>query len=146
WLTRSRDPDGLFLLLAPTGTVTVAVTDLQTGDTGQVDLNVPNAGAVLTPTLGTVLTGPRVISLSPTNNATAVSRVTPITVSFNKPINAGSFVANGIVLLDASNQPVTASVSLNLSGTMVTLLPVNPLAPSAHHMLVLSTNIADLSG
>ena len=146
WLTRSRDPDGLFLLLAPTGTATVAVTDLQTGDTGQVDLSVPNPGAVLTPTLATVLTGPRVISLSPTNNATAVSRVTPVVVTFNKPINAGSLVPNGIVLLDASNQPVTASVSLNLSGTTVTLLPVNPLAPSTHHTLVLSTNLADLSG
>ncbi|MEO6036394.1 MAG: Ig-like domain-containing protein, partial [Verrucomicrobiota bacterium] len=146
WLTVSREPDGFFQLISSSGSANVAVNDPGTGDNGQISILVADPNSVSAANLATVRVGPRVVSTSPTNNASGVLRVAPINVVFSKAINPGSFGTNGIVLLGTNSQPVIASLSLNLSGTSATLLPVDPLAASAHFTIVLSTNLNDLSG
>ena len=145
WLAVSS-VNGSFQLLAPTGQVQVLVTDLTSGDTGSVNVAVVDPQTPVSTTLSSLARPPQVVSVSPTNNAASVSRVVPVAVEFDKPINAATVIAGGIVLLDGSNAPVAASLSLNLSGTVATLLPVSELAASTRYTVFVSTNITDLAG
>src|SRR5262249_36876005 len=90
--------------------------------------------------------GPRVVSLAPTNTATSVSRVTSVVVEFDKPVNPATVAGSGVTLLDSSNSPIVASLSLSLNSMVATLLPVSPLAASTPYTVSLSTNLADLTG
>ncbi len=144
WLTFSAG-NGAYQLLAPTGAVNVTTLDLTSGDTGQANVIVTNAQTTATADLTTVAIGPQVVSVTPTNGATSVLRVTPVIVRFNKPINTATAL-NGVQLLGVSNQPVVATLTFNLAGTEATLLPINTLAASAAHTILLSTNIADTTG
>ena len=145
WLALSS-VNGSFQLLASTGQVQVLVTDLTSGDTGSVNVAVVDPQTPVSTTLSSLARPPQVVSVSPTNNAASVSRVVPVAVEFDKPINAATVIAGGIVLLDGSNAPVAASLSLNLSGTVATLLPVSELAASTRYTVFVSTNITDLAG
>lgn len=145
WMTFS-DFEGRYRLLSPTGAVQVAITDLNTGDSTHVPLVLSDWQTGLDADLGAAPQPPFVLSVSPTNNATGVSLVTPITVTFSEPINLGSVLPNGIQLIGASNQVVDASLSFNLKGTAATLLPVDPLAALTVHTISISTNLADLTG
>ena len=145
WLAFSG-ADGAFKLLAPTGSASVVLTDLRTTDTSSHPVSIADIQTGASVALATVLSGPRVVGVSPAAGASGVSRVSPIVIDFDKPINAGTLGTGGIVLLDTTGTPVPASLSLNLRGTTATLLPVNPLSPSTRHTLSLSTNVADVSG
>src|SRR5581483_8969296 len=137
--------NGAFQLLAPTGQVQVLATDLASGDTGAVPITVsdPQTTAAANPQTSAV--GPSVVSINPTNGSTSVSRVTPIVVTFSKPVNPGTLLAAGMQLL-ASNGPVTASLTLNLRNDEVTLLPSAQLDPSSFYTVLLSSNISDIAG
>lgn len=145
WLTFSA-AGGLFQLVAPVGTVTVATTDLASGNTGQTDVIITDPAAVVTATLGVSAAGPRVAAVTPADGTTAVSRVTSVIVQFTKAINPGSLGTNGIQLLDTNSQPVTATLTLNLKNTVATLLPTSQLAASMRYSIVLLTNITDPGG
>ncbi|HKS36826.1 MAG TPA: Ig-like domain-containing protein, partial [Verrucomicrobiae bacterium] len=145
WLAFSR-ADGSFKLLAPIGSVNVAVTDPATGDTGQSTLVVTDPNATANTSLASAAAGPRVISINPTNGAVNVSRVTPIEIAFSEPVNPATLLGNAIQVLGTNGQPVTASFTVNLRNTVVTLLPTDPLESGARYTVVISTNIADLSG
>ncbi|HZR16109.1 MAG TPA: Ig-like domain-containing protein, partial [Verrucomicrobiae bacterium] len=144
WLALSGT-NGAFQLLAPTGQVQVLATDLASGDTGAVPITVsdPQTTAAANPQTSAV--GPSVVSINPTNGSTSVSRVTPIVVTFSKPVNPGTLLAAGMQLL-ASNGPVTASLTLNLRNDEVTLLPSAQLDPSSFYTVLLSSNISDIAG
>jgi RHS repeat-associated protein len=145
WLTFS-ETNGAYRLLSPTGIVEVAVTDLNTGDSGQSTATVsdPQIPVNVNPSLAT--TGPHVIAVSPAPQATAVTRVAPIVVTFSEPINPGSLGLDGVQLLDAGNQLVSSRLSLNLQNTVATLLPVDPLVAGALHTIRVSSNITDRTG
>jgi RHS repeat-associated protein len=145
WLTFSAT-DGSYRLVAPTGSVEVAATDLATGDIGQVNVSVASPQTVAKADVSAAPSGPQVTGVTPAPGATAVARVTSITVQFSEPINPGSLGAKGIELLGTNGQPVAASLTLNLRNTAATLLPTAQLAPSTLHTIRLSTNIADLTG
>jgi RHS repeat-associated protein len=145
WLTFSQN-GGFYRLLSPTGNVEVVVTDLNTGDSTPVGVTMGNWQTAITLNLAAVASGPRVVALTPADGSTNVARVTPVSITFSKPLNIGSAVNGSILLLGLSNQPVNATLSFNLKGNIATLLPVDPLAADTLHILVLSTNLADLSG
>lgn len=145
WLTLSGS-GGLFRLVSPAGAAQVTVTDPGTGDTGQTAVTIAAPGAPVTADLGAIASGPRVISVTPTNGAGGVARVTPVVIEFSEPIHPGSLGTNGIQLLGSNAQPIAVSVTLNLRGATVTLLPVAQLAPSALHTIAISTNLTDLTG
>ncbi len=144
WLTFSA-ADGSYQLIAPTGAVEIAITDLINGNNGWTNVVVTNLLGVQVD-LGSVPTGPRVVEVTPAAEAQAVSRVTPIVVHFSKPINPGTLVGNGIQLVDTNGQPQAASVTLNLRNTMVTLLPTSQLAASTRYTIQLAKSIADAGG
>ncbi len=146
WTTLSRAPDGQFLLTAPAGNNALAVTDLNTGDSSQSVLPITPGQTTANPFLTATLTGPRVVAITPTNNATAVARVAAITISFNKPVNPATLLNNGAVLRNASNQAVAISLNFNLGNTTATLLPTDPLPPSTRFTVQLSTNVSDALG
>ena len=145
WLVFSA-ANGAYRLIAPTGPVAVAVTDLSTGDTGQTSVMVSDPQTAAVANVSTAATGPSVLAVTPADGAKAVSRVTSIVVQFSKPINPGSLGATGIQLSGTNGQPVAASLTLNLANTIVTLLPTAQLDPSTAYTLRLSTNIADFQG
>lgn len=145
WLAFSR-ADGSFKLLAPTGNVEVAVTDPTTGDTGNTTFIVSDPNVTANTSLASAAAGPRVVSINPTNGAANVSRVTPIEIAFSEPVNPATLLGNAIQVFGTNGLPVAASLTLNLRSTVATLLPTEQLAASAVHSILLSTNIADLTG
>jgi len=146
WSTLSRAPDGQFDLIAAVGEHPLAVTDLDTGDTGQISLAVQAPELISRPELGTGWSGPRVASITPPDGAVNVTRVTSVTIQFSRPINPATVLAGAIELRDTAGQPVAATLSLNLANTVVTLLPLTVLEPATQYTVALSTNIADLNG
>ncbi|MDB6038861.1 MAG: hypothetical protein JWM99_2702, partial [Verrucomicrobiales bacterium] len=145
WVTFS-DTNGLYRLVSPIGPIEAAVIDVRTGDVGRIAGSVIGIQDGLNLDVSIATTGPRVVTVSPAANATGISRVTPIVLTFSEPINGASLTGGEVVLLNASNQPVPVSVSMNLKGTAVTLLPLNPLSPLTRFNLSVSTNLADLKG
>ena len=146
WTTLSRSPDGQFLLIAAAMDNQLSITDLGTGDTGQSDLPISAGQLEVNPTAGTTLAGPQVVDITPTNNAANISLVTSVTIDFSRALNPATLLAANLQLLDASNQPVTATMSLNLANTTVTLLPSAQLLNDTTYTVALSTNITDTLG
>ncbi|HYG23695.1 MAG TPA: Ig-like domain-containing protein [Verrucomicrobiae bacterium] len=138
--------DGQYKLLSATGAVQVAITDVNTGDSTLADVMLNDWQTGVQIDIGAAAQPPIVISVFPTNNASSVSLVTPVSITFSEPINPGSVLPYGIQLLGASNQVVPASLSFNLKGTVANLLPIDPLAALTVHTIVISTNLADLTG
>jgi len=145
WLTFSA-VDGSFRVLAPVGDVSLQLTDPDSGDSGTQVVRLPDAQSSLEVTLASVSSGPRVVSVAPNNQATNVPRIASVVVEFDKPVNPATVVGGGISLVDANQAPVPSSLSLDPRGLVATLLPVNPLAASSTHTILVSTNVADLSG
>ena len=145
WLTFS-DPNGAYRLVAGTGPVQVAVSDLATGDRGQASTSLTNSQVATTADVGVAAVGPVASLLTPTNGATAVARVSRVVVAFSRPIAPGSLLNGGVRLLARDNSTVTATLTLSLDNTTATLLPTDPLAPNTFFTVLLSTNIADTTG
>lgn len=145
WLTFSA-ADGSFKILAPSGGGTVSVSDLTTGDTGTQIITVPGNLAEVNTTVASVVTGLRVSSLTPADAATNVPVVTSVIINFNRPINPATILGNAIQLIGGTNQPIPASVSLNLANSTVTLLPSASLDEGGHYTVSISTNVADMIG
>jgi len=146
WLALSGT-DGSYRLIAPTGSVQLAATDVGTGNSDFVEATVTDPASRVAINFSTVPRGPRVLSVSPVGGAINVPPVTPIIVTFSKPVNPATLVSGGIRLLAGTNPvPVAGALTLNLRNTIATLLPNNPLEFGITHTLVLSSNITDLNG
>lgn len=145
WLTFSTS-EGIYLLVAPTGAVQVAATDLASGETDFVDETVEDPNIPVVIDLSIRARGPRVTSVTPPANARNISRVTPIVVNFSQPVNAATMLNGGIQLLGSNGLPVTASLTLNLRNTTATLLPSTQLDAGSSYAIRLSSNVIDLAG
>jgi hypothetical protein len=143
--TAFTDAAGRFQLLAPAGRSEVSVLDPASGDSGAGTVDVAAALTPVVTALDAAPRGPRVASLSPAHLATNVPRVTPVVVTFNRPLNPVTVVAGGVRLLDSAGAVVPASVSLNLIGTAVTLLPTSQLAAGANFRVEVAPSVADLT-
>ena len=146
WSTFSRDPDGVFQLVAAAGNHSVSVSDLATGDAGESVITIIAGQSSTAISQAAALIGPKVISINPTNNAVGVPRVTAVTIQFNKAVNPGSLLGGGIQLLATNGQAIASTVTLNLANTIATLLPGATLDPASRFSIVLATNIVDMSG
>ena len=145
WLAFS-EAGGAFRLLAPTGAVQVVLTDLTSGDAGVSTNTVTNVQTGILVDASTKPTGPHVVSVSPTNGATNVPRVTPIIVNFSEPVNAATMLGGGLQLLKTNGQAVVGSMTLNLRNTTVTFLPTDPLEAGTLYAVMLSNNVTDVTG
>ena len=79
---------------------------------------------------------PSVTGYSPLNGATAVPQGTSVSATFNEPLDPLSVDGNSIQLLDASNTPVSSSVSYNTTTMTAVLLPNAPLASGATYTAI----------
>lgn len=145
WLTLTDD-QGRYQLVAPTGDVEVGVTDPTTGDTGFATVNIPDPQTPVGQDLGTAPAGPRVASISPTDGATRVQRVTSIVIRFNEAVNPATVVGNRIQLLKPDDSVVSAALTLNLKNTTATLSPATELDASTTYRVRLASTIADPTG
>jgi PKD repeat protein/pimeloyl-ACP methyl ester carboxylesterase len=145
WLTFSR-ADGSYRLVAGIGGSELNVTDPETLDTGSARIQVSSANDTVVADVAAAALGPQVASIDPADGAAGVARITPITITFNKPVNPATLLADAILLVATNGQPVEASFTLNLKNTVATLLPSRQLEPGARYSIQLSTNIADLLG
>ncbi len=147
--TALTDAEGRYELLAPaaTATASVTVTDRSTGDVAQVPVPSTAEGAVATVDVDLSPRGPFVVASSPVAGATAVARVSPVVLTFSRPLNPGTVVVPGAVVLAGTNGVVLpAAVSINPAGDTVTLLPTAQLPALAPLRVVLSTNLQDRFG
>jgi RHS repeat-associated protein len=144
WLTFSA-PDGSYRLIAPVGNNTITITDPALGDTGETVFTVTNPQQILAASLAAAPMGFQVAAITPPPNATRVSRVTPVVARFNRPLSPGP-APDGAQLIDSNGIPVNARLTLNLSASELTLLPIEPLAPGMAFTLRLSTNLTDTTG
>ncbi len=144
--TALTEADGRYRLLAPSGASELRVLDVVRGDRGTSTVNVGALLAAVQADVGAGQAGPVVLSVSPTNNAVGVARVTPVSVTFSRALNLATVVAGGVQLVDPTGAVVTASVTLNLAGTTVTLLPVNALASATAYRLKVAPTVVDLAG
>ena len=146
WVTFSRLPDGAFQLLAPAGSSQLELLDPATEEGGSTVLNVAAGVSLVTAEIGTSVSGPRVVSLQPADGAVAVPRVASVQVGFSRALNPATLLPGGVQFLDANQQPVPVSLSLNLANTAVTILPSASLAGDTIYTVALSPNLADANG
>jgi hypothetical protein len=147
--TALTDADGRYELLVPaaTATASLTVTDRSTGDVAQVPVPATAEGGVATVDVDLSPRGPFLVASNPVAGATAVARVSPVVLTFSRPLNPGTVVVPGAVVLAGTNGVVLpAAVSINPAGDTVTLLPTAQLPASAPLRVVLSTNLQDRLG
>jgi hypothetical protein len=94
------------------------------------------------------LTSPKVMSTSPTNNATGVSRTANVTATFSEAMNEASVEAAGVVTLKKSSggAAVAASVTYNPTTKKVILNPNLSLARNTLYTAKVTTGVRDLAG
>jgi len=143
--TAFTETTGRFQLLAPAGRQEISVLDAASGDSGQSAVEVGEALTAVVMALDTAPRGPRVVSVSPSNQAANVPRVTPVVVNFNRPLNPVTVIAGGLRVLDSTDAPIPTSVTLNLAGTTVTLLPTHPLAAGGVFRVRVADTVLDLT-
>lgn len=145
--TALTDSEGRYELLSPAGTAAVSALDLATGDTASGSVSVGTTGEPVALNLDLSPRGPFVVSVSPTNGAVNVARVAPVVVTFSRPLNPATVVSAGAVrLLDTNGTALAASVSLNVAGDALTLLPATQLPASARLVLSLAATLQDRTG
>jgi methionine-rich copper-binding protein CopC len=94
-------------------------------------------------------TPPSVVSVTPANNATGVSTMPSIVVTFSEALSATSVSAATVFLRNASNAQVSTNLVYNATNRTVTLTPVSALANSAVYTVVVqggSSGVKDLAG
>ncbi len=145
WLTFSGG-DGRFLLLAPGGRSNLTLEDRATGDEGLGSVTVTNAATPVTVDIRVAPGGPRVIAVNPADGATAVSAVTPVSVTFSRAIDPATLRAADLILVASNGQQVAAGLTLNLRRTVATLLPDSPLEGRMPYTIRLSATVAGATG
>lgn len=104
---------------------------------------------VFQPTSSADTTPPTVQSVVPLSGASGVSAGTTLTVGFSEAMNASTVNANTIVLRDASNVVVPATVTYNSATQSATVTPANTLQAPATYTATAkggSGGVADVAG
>lgn len=99
--------------------------------------------------LGPDVTPPTVVSVSPAAGATGVAVNTAVTVTFSEAMSTASITTATILLKDAANNTVPASVTYNSANNSATLTPNSALAVSTMYTLSVlggSAGVKDAAG
>jgi hypothetical protein len=104
------------------------------------------AAATFTTGPGVDLVAPAVVETNPVHNATGVPRTVVVAVRFSESLNP--FTVNGttIRLLGPASQVVTATVTLDATGTLATVTPAASLAATSRYTLQLFSSLQDPAG
>jgi pseudomonalisin len=96
-------------------------------------IGVPNAH----PTVGVTV---------PASGATGVAVSLPVSATFSRAMDAGSFTGASFTLQDASGGPVSGAVSYDAASGSAVFTPSVPLSNGATYSATLSTGVRDLAG
>ncbi len=119
-----------------TATITTGVTDLAGNHLA--------SNYVWTFTTGTALTTPpTVLSTNPVSNATGVC-TNGINATFSTAMNPTT-INTATFLVTTAGLPVTGTVSLDVTGTIATFTPLNPLTASTTYTATITTGVEDLA-
>jgi WD40 repeat protein len=96
-------------------------------------------------------TPPTVTATNPANGATGVNTAASISASFSEPVDSSTVNASTVVLLDAANNQVSATVGYDASSRSAILKPTAPLTSGATYSMRLvggatDPRIKDLAG
>ncbi|MCC6619867.1 MAG: Ig-like domain-containing protein [Deltaproteobacteria bacterium] len=131
-----------FALVAPPGSHTLYAQDLATGDFGSAAVTITDVSIAVTTTITLAASGPRVIATDPIDGEPAAPAVTPVRVTFSEPV---VFAADIVTLATADGALVPGVATLDVSGTLATFLPDDPLAPSTEHVVTVAA-VVDRAG
>lgn len=145
WITYTEG-GGRYRLLAPLGDTALQVLDARTGDTAITSLSIEDSGALVAANVQTVMQGPVVVSVDPSDGAERVPTISAVTVGFSKSVNPATVLGGGISLIDQGGVEVPVSLSLNTRNTTATLFPVNPLLPEMNYRIQLAQSVVDAQG
>ena len=90
-------------------------------------------------------TRPTVVMVTPASGATNVPISTSVSVTFSEPVAESSVNATSCELLLGAVQ-MSANISFDTTGKVVTLTPASPLAYASTYSVVLTTSVTDLAG
>ncbi|HEX6973973.1 MAG TPA: PKD domain-containing protein, partial [Vicinamibacterales bacterium] len=145
----ARAVSAVYVAPAAIGEATVLAVELASSDRGSVTATTNAAGDEVLIDIRLAAEPPRIISITPANNALNVALSSPVVVVFSEAIDpatvSGAGAANA-VLFDAASQPVPATVTLSAGNTLLTVRPVAALQPNAAYSFGLAAAIADMSG
>lgn len=88
-------------------------------------------------------TAPTLVSSTPAAGATNASPDAPVVLQFSEPLDPASVNPSSVYLTDGSNY---VAVSLETTGSMVTLTPVLALQGGRHYWVHITTGVTDTQG
>ncbi len=91
-------------------------------------------------------TPPSVTSTVPQNNATNVDVNTNISATFSKDMDSSTITTSTFTVKDASNNPVSGTVSYNSTTKTATFTPSSPLAYDTSYTATISGTVKDTDG
>jgi len=137
-------PDGLSVSITPQRPLSAGASYFLVSPLVDiVKLFVPT-NLFFTTSFNTQTQGPAVVSTSPQAGASGIPLNTAPTILFSAPIRASSASA-GIQFTSGGN-PVSATISVNNAGTLVTITPAALLSPNTAYSISVSSTVADLAG
>jgi hypothetical protein len=133
-------------LFVPTSDLALATLYTATITTGVTDLAgnhlVSNYVWTFT-TAAPLLVPPTVLSTSPLNNAVGVCG-NGINATFSTAMDPAT-INTSTFMVTAAGLPVTGTVSLDVTGTIATFTPLNPLTPSTTYTATITTGAEDIA-
>ncbi len=135
--------DGSYVLPVPVTTVTATAENRATGNLGTGLAEVTAADARVLLNLALLPVGPRVLQVTPADDAVDVLQGIQPTIRFSEPVAPDSVTASSIQLL-SEGQPVAAD--LEVQGALVRVRPRSALLPATAHELRITSGITDLQG
>lgn len=89
---------------------------------------------------------PYIVSITPENNSTNISRSTNISITFSEPVLSSSLTASNMSLTNQSTLEPVTSGNLTISGNTVTFNPASDLSAGTAYTVSISTGVTDLAG
>ena len=87
-----------------------------------------------------------IVGTSPLNGASSVPANTPLSVTFDRPMNPATITADSFLVQDHANHIVAGTIAYDSSSFTATFTPILPLASNNIYRATISTNVKDLSG
>jgi len=129
------------LLANTTYTLTIAgVADLS-GNTMTTPVT-----STFTTSAGPELSTPTITAITPANNTTGVLIASAIQVQFSKLMNTLSINSQSVKISTNGTNFIAATITFNATGSLASITPAAPLAPSTVYSIQLTTAINDLEG
>ncbi len=138
--------DGKYLIAGTVAGFTATATDIYKNDTGTGTGTITSGNQVVTANLLIQVMPPRIVSVTPADNATGVEPNASIVITFSEAVDKTTITSQNIVLKDSNNNALSGVFSINPENTVVTFYPSELLKSETQHTVTISRSIRDLQG